>query len=413
MDARTGFLDAFTHAGGKQARSAELKRNLIAVLIAGATNLGLTRMAEASGISYDTLAWTAEWHVREETLREANLAVVGYHQRLPLAGVFGGGTLSSSDGQRFPTRGKSLTARALSRYFADEGLSTYTHVSDQHATYGTKVIVATDREAHYVLDEILGNATDLPITEHATDTHGVSLVNFALFDLVGLQLSPRIRDLGKITLYRAGPRQHACGTWPTAGPLLTRRLNTALIAQHWDEVKVCDIAENVGERSAEVTVQVHPGALTAADLRVDAICGTVNTDGELRVTAEAPFALASTAGDGVATFRATVPFSGGGRLGYAIRLLPFHPGLAAQAGMPGRLFELLLQRTGVINTTLIRLGLIDEPGGARSIDLRVQADFDVAAAQRLEEVFKRGLHGAAPRSCAPCRAAPATARWRW
>jgi TnpA family transposase len=34
------------------------------------------------------------------------------------------------------------------------------------------VIVATDREAPYVLDEILGNATDLPITEHATDTHG-------------------------------------------------------------------------------------------------------------------------------------------------------------------------------------------------------------------------------------------------
>ena len=55
-------------------------------------------------------------------------------------------------------------------------LSTYTHVTDQHATYGTKIIVATKREAHYVLDEILGNATDLPITEHATDTHGVTLV---------------------------------------------------------------------------------------------------------------------------------------------------------------------------------------------------------------------------------------------
>ena len=76
-------------------------------------------------------------------------------------------------------RGKSLTARHLSRYFVDEGISTYTHVSDQHSTYGTKIIVATDREAHYVLDEILGNATDLPITEHATDTHGASLANFA------------------------------------------------------------------------------------------------------------------------------------------------------------------------------------------------------------------------------------------
>ncbi|WP_394816842.1 Tn3 family transposase [Streptomyces lonegramiae] len=45
--------------------------------------------------------------------------------------------------------------------------ATYTHVSDQHSTFGTKAIVATHREAHHVLDEILGNATDLPITEHA------------------------------------------------------------------------------------------------------------------------------------------------------------------------------------------------------------------------------------------------------
>ncbi|MFC5745277.1 Tn3 family transposase [Actinomadura rugatobispora] len=44
--------------------------------------------------------------------------------------------------------------------------------------------------------EILGNATD---------THGVTPVHFALFDLLGLQLSPRIRDLGEISLYRTGP----------------------------------------------------------------------------------------------------------------------------------------------------------------------------------------------------------------
>ncbi|WP_281286523.1 Tn3 family transposase [Herbidospora galbida] len=118
---------------------------------------------------------------------------------MSLTSIFGSGTLSSSDGQRFPIRGKSVTARALSRYFAHEGLSTYTQVTDQHTTYGTKVIVTTKREAHYVLDEILGDATDIPITEHATDTHGVTLVNFGLFDLLGLQLSPRIRDLGKIS----------------------------------------------------------------------------------------------------------------------------------------------------------------------------------------------------------------------
>ncbi|MCE7011757.1 Tn3 family transposase [Kibdelosporangium philippinense] len=161
LDKRTGLLDCFTHAGGKQSRSPELKRNLIAVLISHSTNLGLTRMADACGISYDILAWTAEWYVREETLRAANLAIIGYHSKLPLAAVFGSGTLSSSDGQRFPVRGKTLTGRDMVIH-GGQVLSTYTHVTDQHTTYGTKVIVATRREAHYVLDEILGNATDVP-----------------------------------------------------------------------------------------------------------------------------------------------------------------------------------------------------------------------------------------------------------
>jgi len=84
----------------------------------------------------------------------------------------------------------------MSRYFVDEGISTYTHVSDHLSTYGTKVIVVTQPEATFVLDEILGNQTDLPIAEHATDTAGASLVNFGLFDLVGKTFSPRIRDLG-------------------------------------------------------------------------------------------------------------------------------------------------------------------------------------------------------------------------
>jgi len=279
LDKRTGYLDCFTHAGGKHARSPELKRNLIAVLLAFSTNLGLTRMADASGISYDILAWTSEWYVREETLRAANLAIIGYHQRLPLTGAFGAGTLSSSDGQRFPTRGKSVTARALSRYFANEGLSSYTHVTDQHATYGTKIIVATKREAHYVLDEILGNATDLPITEHATDTHGVTLVNFGLFDLLGMQLSPRIRDLGRITLYRPGPRTEAEARFPHAGPLLTRRTNLDLIAEHYDDLLRLAGSLKFGHATASLLV----GKLSASG-RQNTLAAALKEYGALRRT---------------------------------------------------------------------------------------------------------------------------------
>ncbi|WP_433235035.1 Tn3 family transposase [Streptosporangium sp. CA-135522] len=112
LDGRTGFLDAFTPAGGhKTSRSTDLKRNLLAVLLAGGTNLGLTRMAEACGVSYDVLAWIQEWYLREDTLREANNRIVNHHHGLDLSQVFGGGTMSSSDGQRIRDLGKITLVR--------------------------------------------------------------------------------------------------------------------------------------------------------------------------------------------------------------------------------------------------------------------------------------------------------------
>lgn len=55
----------------------ELKRNLLYVIIAEATNMGLGAMAESCGVPYDVLAWTAEWYFRAETLEAADYAPWG------------------------------------------------------------------------------------------------------------------------------------------------------------------------------------------------------------------------------------------------------------------------------------------------------------------------------------------------
>jgi len=119
----------------------------------------------------------------------------------------------------------------------------------------------------------------VPITEHATDTHGVSLLNFALFDLVGLQLSPRIRDLGKITLYRTGERAETTSRYPRAGTLMTRRLNTALIAQHWDEMLRVAASLKYGHVTASLIV----GKLSRAD-RQNTLAAALKEYGALRQT---------------------------------------------------------------------------------------------------------------------------------
>jgi TnpA family transposase len=237
VDRETGFSTHLTHAGGANPRLPELehRRNLYAAILAQASNYGITRMAELSDIPADALDWTTQWYLREETLRPANTDIVNAHHRRDLAGAWGGGTLSSSDGLRLPMRGRSLTARALSRYFVHEGLTTYTHVSDQHSTYGTQIIVSTESDAPFTLDEILGNTTELAIAEHTTDSHGQTLATFALYDLVGLRLSPRIAKLAEKPLWRPRTPTHY-QRWPLAGPLLEHHAQVDLIAEHWDDL---------------------------------------------------------------------------------------------------------------------------------------------------------------------------------
>ena len=144
-----------------------------------------------------------------------------FQHRQPMSRHWGGGTLSSSDGQRFPVSGKVRNATALPRYFGyGKGVTFYTWTSDQFSQYGTKVIPATVRDATYVLDEILDNETELTILEHTTDTAGYTELVFALFDLLGLQFSPADPRPGRPAALSARPG----ATYPNLGPRLKGRI---------------------------------------------------------------------------------------------------------------------------------------------------------------------------------------------
>jgi len=111
----------------------------MACLLADGLNLGLTRMAEACTVaSLAQLAWTADWHIRDETYALALRGLVNQQQREPLAALFGSGTASSSDGQFFRDGGYGRAAARLNAHYGDEpGSKFYTHVSDRHAPFHT------------------------------------------------------------------------------------------------------------------------------------------------------------------------------------------------------------------------------------------------------------------------------------
>ncbi|MBN9386574.1 MAG: Tn3 family transposase [Chloroflexi bacterium] len=235
VDHWTGFTKNFQYVGEYEPKltKEEKLRHLYATIVSQACNLSLARMEKASGLVAEQLAYSARSYLREETLKPAITTLVNYQYHQPLSQHWGGGTLSSSDGQRFPVAVKNRKAKALPRYFGyGRGLTFYTWSSDQHSQFGSKVIVSTDRDALYLLDALMDNETELPLLEHTSDTAGFTEIVFGLFSLLGMQFSPRIRDVSEQRLYRLD----RLAEFPELKPLIQGTINQALIVEQWDEL---------------------------------------------------------------------------------------------------------------------------------------------------------------------------------
>ncbi len=235
VDSWTDFSNSFEHLNLFQDHDHNSLLSLYSCLLAQACNLDFQQMAISTGLSYRRLCWFNNWYIRDETLRSANNILIDYHYDLPLSHLWGGGMLSSSDGQRFPAKGSLRQARSLPRYFGyGKGVTFYSWTSDQFSQYGSKPIPSTVRDATYVLDEIFNNETELSIREHTTDTAGYTEVIFALFDLSGLRFSPRIRDLADQKLYRTS--NITLDTYPLLKEHIQGIINQELIINDWDEM---------------------------------------------------------------------------------------------------------------------------------------------------------------------------------
>lgn len=143
VDEWCGFTRAFQPLGGYTPRDKDPYRSLLATLIAHGTNLGLAAMSQSvDDLTAEMLQDTSRWFLRDATLKAANTVLVDYHHSLPLSRVWGDGSRSSSDGQRFMVQRDSLLGSVYPRYFGyyDRALALYTHTADQHSVYGTQVI---------------------------------------------------------------------------------------------------------------------------------------------------------------------------------------------------------------------------------------------------------------------------------
>jgi hypothetical protein len=98
-------------------RNTEHEALKYAALMGSACNISLADLARSSDLDYQSLWWVANNYFNDENLRSANTKLVNFHHKQWLCSYWGNGTLSSSDGQRFPTSGKIRNATFIVKYF--------------------------------------------------------------------------------------------------------------------------------------------------------------------------------------------------------------------------------------------------------------------------------------------------------
>jgi hypothetical protein len=240
VDQWTHFTRHFTSLADHEPRTTTLQKSLFANFMAHGCNIGLYNMADSTpDLTYRQLFHVSTWYINDDTLHKAITEIINFHHRMPLAGVWGDGTKSTSDGMRFNVPVNAFGAEFHPKYFGKygRGVTRYSFLSDQFTEFDTLIIPATLREAPYVLDGLLNNETDLSPQQHFTDEHGYTENVFALTSLLGYKFCPRFKDLPLQKIYKLVPDE----TYSRIEPLFreektnrVRVINTALIVEQWD-----------------------------------------------------------------------------------------------------------------------------------------------------------------------------------
>ena len=231
------MLRSFEHWQKTHVRQATSHPALLAGIMGLGCGIGVRKMARiSSSVTESELDHTVNWRFSLENIRAANDAVLKAMAGMELPNLYRQSRdqlHTASDGQKFEVRGDSLHASRSFKYFGKgQGVSAYTFVDERNFLWHSLMISAAERESAYVIDGLMHN--DVVKSDiHSTDTHGYTEAIFGLTHLLGFSFAPRIKGIGKQTLYIFKPKKQAHPSW-VIGP--DKTINEAVIRDNWDDL---------------------------------------------------------------------------------------------------------------------------------------------------------------------------------
>ena len=234
----TNFLEEFTHWQSSSKLKRPSNRSFCAAIIGYGCEIGIGKIAHiAKNINQSELENTVNWFLSNENLLAANSRLVDFIGQMELPNLYRRNQdklHTSSDGQKYGVSVPSLNANYSFKYFGQEkGVSVYSFIDERHLLFYSTVISSSEREAAYVIDGLLHNEA-VKSDIHSTDSHGTTLVVFAVTYLLGFTFAPRLKTLSKHQLYSFEKKktysEKGCAILPDA------YINPQIIEENWDSI---------------------------------------------------------------------------------------------------------------------------------------------------------------------------------
>lgn len=236
IDRHCGMLKAFEHWQQTHTSPAVSQPALLAGIMGLGCGIGIRKMARISSrLTESELEHAVNWRFSLENIRAANDQVLNAMDQMELPNLYrreANQLHTSSDGQKFEVRGESLHASRSFKYFGQgQGVSAYTFTDERSFLWHSLMISASDRESAYVIDGLMRNDV-IKSDIHSTDTHGYTEAVFGLTHLLGFSFAPRIKGIGRQTLFIFRPKNRTDSDWKIAPD---KTINADLISENWDD----------------------------------------------------------------------------------------------------------------------------------------------------------------------------------
>ena len=234
--------------------SSDLQKRLLLCIFGIGSNTGLKRISIANeDVNYSDLRYVKKRYINSTNIRNAIRMVVNNVLRIRNSDLWGHATTTAAcDSTHLFAWDQNLMSEWHFRY-GKKGVMIYWHVDQKSLCIYSQLKDCTSSEVGSMIKGVIDHDTEMDMNRVFVDTHGQSVIGFAVSYLLQFDLCPRLKGINKQKLYYADPGDKA--KYVNITEILKGSINWQLIEENYDEAVKHIVALKLGIVTPEVLIK--------------------------------------------------------------------------------------------------------------------------------------------------------------